>query len=127
VNYQRYDAIIADDRGSIPIEIKSPVEEEFLSVKAVRQALENKIVLLARKSHPAVKATTSLAVGYRLPNDRSEVLALIEDVRNAYGILIGVIDLSTLVRLVAMTAILGKEHDRETLRLLYGIAEVSDS
>lgn len=48
VNYQRMDALILDAHESIPIEIKSPAEEEFLSVKGVRQALENKVVMLSR-------------------------------------------------------------------------------
>ena len=51
-NYERYDAIIIDEENSIPIEIKSPGEEINISVKAVRQAIENKIILLSRKTFP---------------------------------------------------------------------------
>ncbi|MGI6623922.1 MAG: hypothetical protein ACOX57_00680 [Limnochordia bacterium] len=39
INYERWDAIIDEPPHSIPIEIKSPAEEQFISVKAVRQSL----------------------------------------------------------------------------------------
>ena len=48
VNYQRWDACVWLHSQAVPIEIKSPSEEEFLSTKAIRQALENKVVLLSR-------------------------------------------------------------------------------
>ena len=63
VNYQRMDALIKDAKESVPIEIKSTGEEEFLSVKGVRQALENKVVLLARRYVPTTRTAASLAVG----------------------------------------------------------------
>jgi hypothetical protein len=89
VNYERWDALIQDTEQSIPIEIKSPGEELFISVKAVRQALENKIVLLARKQVPTRQEVTSLAVGYNPPHDRSEVTSLIQDINKTFGIKIG--------------------------------------
>lgn len=61
-NNQRFDAMIIDDNNSIPIEIKSPGEELNISTKAVRQALENKIVLLSRKHFNTQFDTISLAV-----------------------------------------------------------------
>lgn len=127
VNYQRWDAFIIDDQYSIPIEIKSPGEEEFLSVKAVRQALENKIILLSRKSYPTQPDTTSLVVGYNLPNDRSEVASLVADIHKAFGIIIGIIDLRSLLRLVAATILQGKQHDAAELRNLHGIIDVADA
>jgi hypothetical protein len=45
VNYQRWDACVRVGKLALPVEIKSPTEEVFLSTKAVRQALENKVVL----------------------------------------------------------------------------------
>jgi hypothetical protein len=127
VHYQRYDAIIIDDQESVPLEIKSPGEEEFLSVKGIRQALENKVVLLARKPYPTRRETTSLAVGFRLPADRSEVAGLVADIRSVFAITIGVFDLRTLFHLVAAAVLQGKTHDREALMRLYGIAEISDT
>ncbi len=127
VNYQRWDALIIDSTYSIPIEIKSPGEEEFLSVKAVRQALENKIILLSRKAFPTERDTTSLVVGYNLPNDRSEVASLVVDIHKAFNIVIGVMDLRSLLRLVAATILQNKEHDISELRNLHGIIEVADA
>ena len=86
-NYERYDAIIVSER-SIPIEIKSPGEEKNISVKAVRQALENKITLLSRKNYKTDWNTSTLVIGYNLPNDRAEVSALINDIKSTYNITI---------------------------------------
>jgi hypothetical protein len=91
-NYERADAIILDERCSIPIEIKSPGEESEISVKGIRQALENKVVLLSRKSYPTDRGTTSLVVGFNPPNERSEVHELIEDIDKVFDIKVGVID-----------------------------------
>jgi hypothetical protein len=113
-NYERADAIIIDDSNSIPIEIKSPGEENEISVKGVRQALENKIVLLSRKNYPTTWETTTLVVGYNPPNVRSEVHELIADIKNTYGISVGVIDFKSLLSLVLTVIVSGKKiviHD----------------
>ncbi len=86
-NYERYDAIIISDK-SIPIEIKSPGEEKNISVKAVRQALENKITLLSRKNYSTDWNTSTFVVGYNLPNNRAEVSTLIKDIKSTYNITI---------------------------------------
>ena len=65
-------------------EIKSTGEETEISVKAIRQALENKIIFLSRKQYKTDNETTSLAIGYNLPNMRSEVFELIEDIHNSF-------------------------------------------
>lgn len=126
VNYQRWDAIIIDQNYSIPIEIKSPSEEEYLSVKAVRQALENKIVLLSRKLYNTDNDTVSLAIGYKCPNDRSEVYRLIKDIKNTYNINIGILDITTLLTLAVKKVIEGKELNIDTLKSLEGIINVAD-
>jgi len=126
VNYERWDAFITHDTDSIPIEIKSPTEEEFISIKAVRQALENKVILLARKAFSTRWETTSLAVGYKLPNDRSEVNNLIDDIYKAYNLVIGVIDIYSLLRLVAARVLENKDHNSDELINLRGIINVSD-
>lgn len=99
VNYQRWDACISLNTVSVPIEIKSPTEEVFLSTKAIRQALENKIVLLSRGGLNTSIHITSLIVGYKLPNERGDMASLIDDIYSAFGIKIGVIDIETLVLL----------------------------
>jgi hypothetical protein len=99
VNYQRWDAYVKVGSVAIPIEIKSPTEEAFLSTKAVRQALENKIVLLSRGGLETRRELTSLIVGYKIPNERGDMSTLIDDIHSAYGLSIGVIDLRNLASL----------------------------
>lgn len=125
VNYQRWDAIIKHESESIPIEIKSPGEEEFISVKAVRQALENKIILLSRKSFPTKPDTTTLVVGYKLPNNRAEVVSLIDDIYKAYGVVIGVIDTCSLLIMVFAKIFNNKTINHKHLVKLHGVIEVS--
>ena len=67
VNAQRMDAWVYFEGDIVPIESKSPTEELSLSTKAVRQALENKIILLSRNECPPRFETTSLIVGYQIP------------------------------------------------------------
>ena len=126
VNYKRWDAIIRSPKHWMPIEIKSPGEEKFLSVKAVRQALENKVILLARAASSTEFKDTSLVVCYNLPNDRSEVNSLINDVFEVYGIVIGVIDFRTLLQIAGSHLLLKKEHNRNQLEKLRGFIRLSD-
>jgi hypothetical protein len=99
VNYQRWDGYIWVDNHMIPIEIKSPTEEQCLSTKAIRQALENKVILMSRGELTKKLDITSLVVGYNLPNERGEMSNLIDDVFNTFKINIGVFDLLTLTSL----------------------------
>lgn len=124
-NGARWDAIIVDEVDSIPIEIKSPTEEQHISLKAIRQALENKVILLSRETYPTRVRTTSLAVGYYLPNDRAEVTNLLLDFKTAYGFSIGVIDLETLLKIAVSIVIDGSTFDRKALIELEGFADVS--
>jgi len=123
-NYERADAIILDDKRSIPIEIKSPREESEISVKGVRQALENKIVLLSRNSYPTDRESTSLVVGFNPPNDRSEVHELVEDIRRAFDIRIGVIDFRSLLSLAVHSVHSGKRLNIHDFHLLQGAIRV---
>ncbi|UYK96138.1 hypothetical protein [Pantoea stewartii] len=107
VNYQRWDACVWVGDYAIPVEIKSPTEEKMLSTKAVRQALENKVILLSRGGLDTQRELTSLVVGFRLPNERGEMSNLIDDVYNTYNLNLGVIDLTTLAHL-ALCAIRDK-------------------
>lgn len=97
-NNMRYDVMIPDGENSIPVEVKSPTEEEMLSVKAIRQALENKVLLLARKPFPTTYKESSIACGYKLPNDRSDVYKLIDEIYETYRINISLLDMETLIR-----------------------------
>ena len=124
-NGARWDAIIVDPEESIPIEIKSPTEEQHLSLKAIRQALENKVVLLSRETHPTLPETTSLAVGYYLPNDRAEVTNLMNDFNTAFGYNIGIIDLRTLLTIAVTIVYDEKTFDIFELNRLEGFANAT--
>lgn len=95
----RFDAIIIDDERSIPIEIKSPREDMEINVKAIRQAFENKIVLLSRKFYPTTNDTTSLSVAFVYPPVRSDVFELVDDINKSSGFNIGMIDIGDLAKL----------------------------
>lgn len=96
----RFDATIYSDSNSIPIEIKSPKEDPQINIKSIRQALENKIVLLSRNFYPTTKNTTSLAIAMNYPPSRSDVYELITDIKTAWDFNIGIIDLSDLLSMV---------------------------
>ena len=120
-NGARWDAIIDDPVRSIPIEIKSPTEEQHLSIKAIRQALENKIILLSRQTHSTTPEVSTLAVGYHMPNERAEVSRLISDIKATYGYKIGVIDLNSLLSLSISILVDEKGFDKEKLYVLEGL------
>lgn len=124
-NGARWDAIIDDPQRSIPIEIKSPTEEQHLSIKAIRQALENKIILLSRKTHITTPDVSTLAIGYFMPNKRAEVTRLISDFKETYGYRIGVIDLKSLLSLSISILVDGKGFDKEKLYKLEGLVNAS--
>lgn len=127
INYERWDAIIVDDEYSIPIEIKSPTEEEYLSIKAVRQALENKVVLLSRKAYQTDSYSSTMAIGYRPPNDRAEVARLIQDIFDTYGVRIAILDLLSLLKMSISVVAGTAEISLDTLRELEGIVDVKNS
>lgn len=125
-NYERYDAIIIDRENSIPIEIKSPREEINISVKAVRQALENKIILISREIFPTVKETSSFVVGYKLPNERAEVITLIDDIKKTFGFNIGILDFESLLRMVIHKVLLNKVVIGNELYVLKGMVSLDE-
>lgn len=125
VNYQRWDGWVDLEGVIAPIEIKSPTEEKFLSTKAVRQALENKIILLARGGLDTSAETSTLIVGYQIPNQRGEMSSLIDDVFEAFDISIGVIDLRTLALLAIQAVTGGQTIASDQLRTLRGFLHVS--
>jgi hypothetical protein len=118
----RMDAVVIDKIDSIPIEIKSPTETEYINVKAVRQAVENKIVMTARGMFPTRLETTTLAVGYLFPNTRSDVDELIEDVAYVYNINVGIISLEVLLIHVWNYYVRGDRSVANSLKSLRGRA-----
>ena len=124
VNYERFDAIIEDDSKSIPIEIKSPTEEEHLSTKGIRQALENKIILLSRKTYKTQPEVTSLVVCYMLPNARAEVNDLLLALKEVFGFKIGVIDFKSLLSICCNIVLKNKGIDKTEIENLEGLINV---
>ena len=116
----RMDAIIIDNERSIPIEIKSPREIEYINIKSIRQALENKIVLLSRKFYPTQMNITSLAIGFEYPKDRSGVYEAIDDIYKTFNINIGIISLSSLLRLYYEKTVNNEEIDLDKIYFLKG-------
>lgn len=120
-NSSRFDAIITHETQSIPIEIKSPTEERNLSVKGIRQALENKIVIESRKEYPSTRATSSFLVGYLYPNERSEVHDLLKYIKNYYDVSIAVISFEELMKLAFIKHLNPQAFDEEIIFNLFGI------
>lgn len=120
-NGLRFDAVIREPHNSIPIEIKSPTEEMMIPIKGVRQALENKIVMLSRKRFNTDYQTTSLVVGYQLPNDRADIQNLINAIYAAYGINIGVLDFRSLLVLAIKTIMFQKVVSKKDIFSMRGI------
>jgi len=125
VNYQRWDASIELNGYYIPIEIKSPGEEKQLSVKAIRQAVENHIILLSRLPERSKPNHTSLAVGYQYPNDRAEVSELIDNVYNAFGFNIGVLDFKVLAMIAFANAFTKQKMSPCDLESLHGFLDIN--
>ena len=124
-NGSRWDAIIDIPGKSIPIEIKSPTEEQHLSIKAIRQALENKIVLLSRKTYLTDPNVSTLAIGYYPPNKRAEVYGLISDFEHTYGYHVGVIDFKSLLSLAISILVDQKGFKKDKLFKLKGAIDAS--
>lgn len=121
VNNERFDVIIPDEYYSIPVEVKSPTEEIMLSVKAVRQALENKIILLSRKNYITDKSISSIAVGFNIPNKRSDVYLLIEDIKKAYDINIAITSIDQLLKAAIGCLKNKKKYNIDDFKEVYGV------
>ena len=93
-------------------------------MKAIRQALENKVILLSRATHQTLPEITSLVVGYYLPNDRAEVTNLISDFKTTYGFSIGVMDLKTLLKIAVNRILNNNTVTPESLIRLEGFPNV---
>jgi len=124
VNYQRWDACVRLNDFAVPIEIKSPTEELFLSTKAIRQAVENKVVLLARGGLETRRDLTSLIVGYQIPNERGDMSNLIDDIYAAFDLRIGVLDLWSLGLLAIRAITESLSIDQKQLSHLKGFLDV---
>lgn len=116
----RFDAVILFDDSAVPIEIKSPTEVDAASIKAVQQALENRIVLLSRRLYSTNSTSTSLVVSYAPAAARSDVAFLVDDIWEAFSVAIGLIDVRALFELALGASLAGWGVQREDLLELRG-------
>lgn len=126
VNNERIDVILPDDKYSIPVEVKSPTEEIMLSVKAIRQALENKIILLSRKQYSTEKSISSIAVGFNIPNKRSDVYLLIEDIKKTFDINIAITNIEDLLKAAINCLKNNKKYNVADFKNVYGVVKFED-
>lgn len=116
----RFDALIIDAAASIPLELKAPREVGYVNVKSVQQALENKVVLDSRGFVASLPSISTLVVGYEYPAQRSDVLALIDDIEASFSIKVGILDLNAVYTLVVDAYMKATPPDPEILRQLKG-------
>ena len=53
---------------------------------------------MARKPYPTIFDISSIACGYKVPNDRSDVYKLIKEIYETYKINISILDVETLIK-----------------------------
>ena len=109
----------------IPIELKSPTEDKHVNLKSVRQAAENAMLSpqIAQDSGGKYKhsiSTASLAVGWEIPPERSDLEDLIQRNRDYWGIRIKALSFIDLVRM-ARASSGGNQFDFSSLLFKSGI------
>lgn len=120
----RWDAIIEDVNYSIPIEIKSPSEEKHLGLKAIRQALENKVMLLSRKTYITDLKSLSLVIGFKEPTNRTESEELILAIKDRFNINIGLLDFQNLIYILINSIYYKRSIEINDFKKLGGIINV---
>jgi ferredoxin len=116
----RVDLFLVDDSDSIAVEIKSRTESPVITIKAVQQALENKIVADERQFYPTQRESSTLVVGYDYPPKRSDVTELIDDIQHAFGIRVGLVSLGRLYEMAIEARLHGAVVQRDVLSKLCG-------
>lgn len=119
----RIDLILVDEADSLPAEVKSPTESMAINVKAIQQALENRVVLDERTFFAADPSSSTLVVGYNYPPDRSDVAELIDDIAVSFDISVGMISLEDLYRIALKHQLAGEMFPRDALAALQGRLE----
>jgi hypothetical protein len=112
----RMDAVCPHPTASMPVEIKSPTETLSADLKAVRQALENAIIMRARETDPTTPTTASLAIGFERVPHRSDARELAEDIEATYGIRVRLLSTQMLLETLVTATLGGPGLDAEALR-----------
>lgn len=113
----RMDAVCPHPVLSVPIEIKSPTEVASADLKSVRQALENHVIMRARKTDPTTSATASFAIGHESLSGRTDAHELADDIKQTYGVIISIFSTRWLLARYIEQAFAGKPVDTASLRL----------
>jgi hypothetical protein len=117
----RADVTIKTAQGTVPIEVKSYTEVEFINLKSVQQALENKLLTARQDQVSKLNTLSSLAIAFSYPSDRSRLDQLIEDVDGAFGIRIGLISLPRLLETVIGVSCGIIDFDKKSILGLKGL------
>lgn len=112
----RMDAVCPDPKASMPVEIKSPSETPSADLKAVRQALENAVIMRARETDPTEPTTPSLAIGFERVPQRSDARELAADIETTYGIRVRLLSVRTLLETLVSATLGGAGLDADALR-----------
>jgi len=117
----RADVTISTSLGTVPVEVKSFTEVEFINLKSIQQALENKLFTARQDQEKELNHLSSLALAFSYPSDRTRLEELIEDVDGAFGIRIGIISLPRLIE-TAISIVCGNlDFDPESITKLKGL------
>jgi hypothetical protein len=100
----------------MPIEIKSPTETPSVDLKAVRQALENAVIMRARATDPTTPSTASLAIGFEPAPSRSDARELASDIETTYDIRVRLVSTRMLLDLLVSATLGGAGLDGPALR-----------
>jgi ferredoxin len=117
----RADVTIFTDQGAVPIEVKSFTEIEFINLKSIQQALENKLLTARQGQESALNDLSSLALAFSYPRDRTQLIGLIDDIDRAFGIKIGIISLPKLIETAIKAACGVEKFDPKKIVNLKGI------
>jgi hypothetical protein len=112
----RMDAVCPHPSASMPVEIKSPTETLSADLKAVRQALENAVIMRARETNATEPTTPSLAIGFERIPQRSDARELAEDIETTYGIRVRLLSTQMLLETLVTAILGGPGLDAEALR-----------
>lgn len=117
----RADVTIKTDLGTVPIEVKSFTEVEFINLKSVQQAFENKLLTARQDQVSKLNNLSSLAIAFSYPSDRTRLDQLIEDVDGAFGIRIGIISLPRLLETIIAVSCGKLNFDKNSILGLKGL------
>lgn len=114
-NAQRADLVLYyQNKTTVPVEVKSKTEVSKINIKAIEQAVENKIILESRKNTPSFRDDSSFVVGFDYPNSLREN-DLIDACDKVYGIKVLMISASDLIKMAKGVLESNKKWDIEKI------------